>query len=139
MRIQQELERREEEWQTYWCCRDQQRACRMAQASAEKLEHTGRAEKERVASVPQESSWQVCRGRPCQKEKSHLSRSPDREVKRVQVVRTAAPMNSCLNVVVRSPTSFRMGQNGCWPSPGSQLPQALHPSIYLRSKPWRVA
>ena len=25
----------------------------MAQASAEKLEHTGRAEKERVASVPQ--------------------------------------------------------------------------------------
>ena len=29
------------------------RACRMAQASAEKLEHTGPAEKERVASVPQ--------------------------------------------------------------------------------------
>ena len=35
------------------CCRDQQRACRMAQASAEKLEHTGPAEKEGVASVPQ--------------------------------------------------------------------------------------
>ena len=45
--------RREEKWQTYWCCRDQQRACRMAQASAEKLKHTGHAEKERVASVPQ--------------------------------------------------------------------------------------
>ena len=45
--------RREEKWQTLWCCRDQQRACRMAQASAEKLEHTGPAEKERVASVPQ--------------------------------------------------------------------------------------
>ena len=45
--------RREEKWQTCWCCRDQQRACRMAQASAEKLEHTGHAEKERVASVPQ--------------------------------------------------------------------------------------
>ena len=42
----------EEKWQTCWCCRDQQRACRMAQASAEKLEHTGPAEKERVASVP---------------------------------------------------------------------------------------
>ena len=28
-------------------------ACRMAQASAEKLEHTGPAEKERVASAPQ--------------------------------------------------------------------------------------
>ena len=44
--------RREEKWQTCWCCRDQQRACRMAQASAEKLEHTGPAEKEKVASVP---------------------------------------------------------------------------------------
>ena len=45
--------RREEKWQTCWCCRDQQRASKMAQASAEKLEHTGPAEKERVASVPQ--------------------------------------------------------------------------------------
>ena len=45
--------RREEKWQTCWCCRDQQRACRMAQASAKTLEHTGSAEKERVVSVPQ--------------------------------------------------------------------------------------
>ena len=45
--------RRKEKWQTCWCCRDQQGACRVAQASAEKLEHTGLAEKERVASVPQ--------------------------------------------------------------------------------------
>ena len=45
--------RRKEKWQTCWCCRDQQRACTMAQASAENLEHTGPAEKERVASVPQ--------------------------------------------------------------------------------------
>ena len=45
--------RREEKWQTCWCCRDQQRACRMTQASAEKLEHTRPAEKERVALVPQ--------------------------------------------------------------------------------------
>ena len=36
-----------------WCCRDQQRAYRMAQASAEKLEHTGSSEKKKVASVPQ--------------------------------------------------------------------------------------
>ena len=41
--------RREEKWQPCWCCRGQQRACGMAQASAEKLEHTGPAEKERVA------------------------------------------------------------------------------------------
>ena len=40
-------------WQTCWCWRDWQRACRMAQASVEKLEHTGPAEKKRVASVPQ--------------------------------------------------------------------------------------
>ena len=40
-------------WQTCWCCRDQQRACRMAQASAEKSKHTGPAEKKRVAPVPQ--------------------------------------------------------------------------------------
>ena len=74
--------RREEKWQTLWCCRDQQRACRMAQASAEKLEHTGPAEKERMASVPQrESSRQECRSRPCQKEKeqSRLSKAPDHE------------------------------------------------------------
>ena len=45
--------RKEEKGQACWCCRDQQRACRMAQTSAEKLEYTGLAEKERVASVPQ--------------------------------------------------------------------------------------
>ena len=45
--------RKEEKWQTCWCCRDRQRACRVAQATAEKLEHTGPAEKKRVASVPQ--------------------------------------------------------------------------------------
>ena len=45
--------RKEEKWQTSWCCRDQQRACRMAQASAEKPEHIGPAEKKRVALMPQ--------------------------------------------------------------------------------------
>ena len=44
----------EENGQTCWCSRDQQRACRMAHASAEKLEHTRPAERERVASVPQQ-------------------------------------------------------------------------------------
>ena len=42
----------EEKYQNCWWCRDQQRACRMAQDSAEKLEHTGPAEKKGVASVP---------------------------------------------------------------------------------------
>ena len=45
--------RKEEKWQSCWCCGDQQRACRMAQASAKNLEHTGPAEKERVVPVPQ--------------------------------------------------------------------------------------
>ena len=74
--------RREEKWQTLWCCRDQQRACRMAQASAEKLKHTGpAAEKERVASVPQRE--QLARTSepplPKEKEQSRLSRVPDHE------------------------------------------------------------
>ena len=45
--------RREEKWQTCWYFRDQQRVCRMAQASGEKLEHTGSTAKKRVASTPQ--------------------------------------------------------------------------------------
>ena len=73
--------KREEKWQTLWCCRDQLRACRMAQASAEKLEHTGPAEKEIVASVPQREQLQERRSRPCQneKEQSRLSRVPGHE------------------------------------------------------------
>ena len=41
-----------------------------------------------------------------------------------------APINSRLNVVVRFPTPFGLGRNGCWPSRGSQLPRAL-PFIFL--------
>ena len=37
----------------------------------------------------------------------------------------AVPINSRLKVVVRSPTPFGLGRNGCWPFRGSQLPQAL--------------
>ena len=72
----------EEKWQTCWCCREQQRECRMAQVSAEILEHTGPVEKEKVASVPQrESSRQERRSRLSQKEKeqSRESRVPNHE------------------------------------------------------------
>ena len=48
-------------WQTCWCYRDQQGACKMAQASEEKLEHTGPAETERVSSVPQREREQLAR------------------------------------------------------------------------------
>ena len=37
----------------------------------------------------------------------------------------AAPINSLLNVVVRSPTPFGLGRNNCWTSRGYQLPRAL--------------
>ena len=45
-----------------------------------------------------------------------------------------APINSRLNLVVRSPTPFGLGRNGCWPSRGSQLPRAL-PFIFSFSWP----
>ena len=60
----------------------------MTQTSAEKLENTRPAEKERVASMPQrESSRQVRNSLLCQKEKeqSRQSRVPDHERKRVKV------------------------------------------------------
>ena len=69
----------EEKWQACWCCRDQRRACRMAQASAEKLEHAGPAEKERVASVPQREQLASTPELPLPREKKHsrLSKAPD--------------------------------------------------------------
>ena len=36
-----------------------------------------------------------------------------------------APIDSRLNMVVRSPTPFGLGRNGCWPFRESQLPRAL--------------
>ena len=33
----EERKKREEKWQTIWCCQDQRRSCRMAQALVEKL------------------------------------------------------------------------------------------------------
>ena len=43
---------------------------------------------------------------------------------------TIAPINSRLNVVVRSPAPFGLSRNGCWPFRGSQLPWAL-PFIFF--------
>ena len=68
--------RREEKWQTCWCCQDQQRACRMAQVSAEKL---GLPKRKEWPQCLRESIWQEHRSRPCQKEQSRLSRVPDYE------------------------------------------------------------
>ena len=37
----------------------------------------------------------------------------------------SAPIYSCLNVVVQSPTTFGLSRNGCWPFRGSQVSWAL--------------
>ena len=74
-----EQEPGEEKWQACWCCRDQQKACRMA--LAEKLEHIGSAEKERVASVPQREQLASTPEPPLpkKKEQSRQFRAPDRK------------------------------------------------------------
>ena len=82
--------RREEKWRTCWCCRDQQRACRMEACRPQRknLSKLGLPKKKRFASVQhRESSWQVRRSRLCQKEKeqSHQSRLPDHKGERVKV------------------------------------------------------
>ena len=73
--------RREEKWQTCWCCRDQQRACRMAQASAKNLNKLGLLKRKEWPQCHRESSWQVRRSHRCQKEKEHscLSSVPDHQ------------------------------------------------------------
>ena len=59
--------RREAKRQTCWCCRDQQKACRLQQKV--------------WPQCHRESSWQVRKSRLCQKEKeqSRLFRVPDHE------------------------------------------------------------
>ena len=73
--------RREEKWQTCWCCRDQQRACRMAQVLTEKLEHAGPAEKERVASVPQRAVGKYA-GASLARRKKNRAVSPEYQIMR---------------------------------------------------------
>ena len=46
-------------------------------------------------------------------------------VKKTANVSPSAPINSRLIVVVRSPTPFGLGRNGCWPSRAYQLSRTL--------------
>ena len=50
---------------------------------------------------------------------------------------STAPINSRLNVVVRSPAPFGLGRNGCWLSRGSQLPRALPNHFFAMLLPER--
>ena len=63
---------------------NQQRAFRMVQASAEKLEHTGPTEMKRVASVPQRKQLASTPEPPLAKGKSRLFNTPDRRVRESQ-------------------------------------------------------
>ena len=51
----------------------------MAQASAEKLEHTGPAERKKWPQCHRVSSWQERQSHSCQKEKILLSKVPNYE------------------------------------------------------------
>ena len=51
--------RREEKWQVCWCYRDQQRACRMAQASAENFNILSLLKRKEWLQCNKESSCQV--------------------------------------------------------------------------------
>ena len=48
-------------------------------------------------------------------------------------IKMTAPVNSRLNVVVRSPNPFGLGRNGCWTSRRSQLPRELSFTFSLYS------
>ena len=65
-----------------WCWLDQQRACKMVQASEEKLEHTGPAKKKKVASLPLREQLASTPELPLPKEKeqNRVSKIPDCKV-----------------------------------------------------------
>ena len=73
--------RGERKWQICWCCQDQRGTSRKEHASAEKLGHTGPAEWEKVASMPQSEQLARTPEPPLTKGKSHQSKSPNREMK----------------------------------------------------------
>ena len=54
---------------------------------------------------------------------------------------TYAPINSRLNIVVRSSTPFGLSRKGYWSSRGSQLPRALpsRKAFFRRAAPWTTA
>ena len=86
--------RREEKWQTCWCCQDQQRACRMAHASVEKLEHTGPAKKKGSFNATERAVGKYARVAFTTRERNKAVCPEDQIVRRAfsvsEVKRTAA-------------------------------------------------
>ena len=78
------------------------------------------------ASIGTESEEDLIESNPLfQHESAALFINQERPNDLVRDLYLSAPINSHLNVAVRSPTPFGLGQNDCWPSRGSQLPRAL--------------
>ena len=84
--------RTEEKCQTCWCCRDQQRARRMAQASAKKLEHTGTAEKKSGLSATKRAVGKYARD-AFAKRKSNRAVSPEYQIMREERVKMGESHN----------------------------------------------
>ena len=79
--------RKEEKWQTCWYCRHQRTACRMPQASAERLEHIGPAEKERVDLVSQREQLARTPEPPFAKRKRNRAVCPEYQIMRGERVK----------------------------------------------------
>ena len=74
----------EEKRQTCWCCRDQQRACRMAQASAETLNLLGLLKRSGLSATERAVGKYARATLAKEKEQSRLSRVADREGEKSQ-------------------------------------------------------
>ena len=74
-------------WQTCWCCQDQQRAYRMAQGSAEKLEHTGPDKKEKSGLSATERAVGKNAGAALTKTKRNRAVSPKHQIMREERVK----------------------------------------------------
>ena len=76
--------RREEKWQTCWCCQERTEWRRLQRKN---LNILGLLKRKEWPQCHRVSSWQVCLSRPWQnkKKQSHQSRVPDHEGGRVKV------------------------------------------------------
>ena len=76
--------KREEKWQTSWCCKER---AEWRSLQRKNLNILGLPKRKEWPHCRKDSSWQVRRSRLCQneKEQSRLSRVPDHEGERVKV------------------------------------------------------
>ena len=71
--------RREEKWQIYGVAETSKERAEWRKLQRKNWNILGQPKRKEWPQCHRESSWQVRRSRPCQKEKSRLSRVPDHE------------------------------------------------------------